>query len=423
AIALDDDALAAVAAGLGMALEDVRRLNVVWGKSFASKLGQAAATPKRFAVRLLAGSLVDYRRATSMWWQHLSAGVQYDVEQRPMYFISSNMHSLVNPLSGFALRHEAELVRHIETAAQADLVNEFRDIEARHVPSSRENFLYYVLKKYVRTPEGAQMARDRLADEETCGIHRASSAHSFEVDAEFIELKRLKSDWLDPRLRIPGVECLADSDAIIVNIDYPLGMAAQIIFAEIAGSSPEIRGVYVLGKAATLNGAIGDVTIPNVVHDEHSRNTYLFNNCFTAADVSPHLVYGTALDNQKAVSVRGTFLQNSRYMDVFYREGYTAIEMEGGPYLSAVFEAYRPTRYPTDEIVNLYGLPFDLGLLHYASDTPLSKGKNLGAANLSYFGMDPTYATSVAILRRIFTLEIQRLVRHNSGEGCQEEQC
>jgi hypothetical protein len=96
-------------------------------------------------------------------------------------------------------------------------------------------------------------------------------------------------------------------------------------------------------------------------------------------------------------------------MDVFYQEGYTIIEMEAGPYLSSVYESYRPKRYPQDEIVNLYGLPFDLGLLHYASDTPLSKGKNLGAGSLSYFGMDPTYATSLAILRRIFDLEIRRL--------------
>ena len=44
------------------------------------------------------------------------------------------------------------------------------------------------------------------------------------------------------------------------------------------------------------------------------------------------------LDNQKAVTVLGTFLQNSTYMDVFYREGYTDIEMEAGPYLSAVYE-------------------------------------------------------------------------------------
>jgi len=62
-----------------------------------------------------------------------------------------------------------------------------------------------------------------------------------------------------------------------------------------------------------------------------------------------------------------------------------------------------------NEIVNLYGLPFDLGIVHYASDTPLGKGKNLGAGSLSYFGMDSTYAASLAILRRVFRMEQTRL--------------
>lgn len=53
--------------------------------------------------------------------------------------------------------------------------------------------------------------------------------------------------------------------------------------------------------------------------------------------------------------------------------------------------------------------PFDLGFLHYVSDTPYSKGLNLGSRNLSYFGMDPTYATSLACARRILSLEIARL--------------
>jgi hypothetical protein len=103
--------------------------------------------------------------------------------------------------------------------------------------------------------------------------------------------------------------------------------------------------------------------------------------------------------------VRGTFLQNADYMDIFYREGYTDIEMEAGPYLSAVYEMYRPQRHPTNEIINLYGVPFDLGIVHYASDTPMTKGGNLGAGSLSYFGMDSTYAASLAILRRIFQRE------------------
>jgi hypothetical protein len=96
-------------------------------------------------------------------------------------------------------------------------------------------------------------------------------------------------------------------------------------------------------------------------------------------------------------------------MDVMYREGYTDIEMEAGPYLSAIYEMTRPKRFPVNEIVNLYGTPFDIGILHYASDTPMSKGKNLGAGTLSYEGMDSTYAASIAILRRILDQEYKRL--------------
>jgi hypothetical protein len=186
-------------------------------------------------------------------------------------------------------------------------------------------------------------------------------------------------------------------------------MAAYQILSEVGQHVDRFEGIYIVGKAASLNGRIGDVIMPNVVHDEHSRNTYLFQNCFRAADVSPYLVYGTVLDNQKAISVMGTFLQNQRYVTVFYREGYTDIEMESGPYLSALYEAVRPQRYPVDEIVDLHFAPFDIGILHYVSDTPLSKGTNLGTQSLSYFGMDPTYATTLAVLRRILSQESEKL--------------
>ena len=407
--ALDCDTLARA---LDVTPDDLERLRRIWGAAFLDHLRAAAAAPKRFAVRLLSGSLNDYRRGTLSWYERIERASMAlaDLRSRPVYFVSSNTHSLINLLSGFALRREGELVNYIHEAAHADLMAEWRDIEARHIPSSRENFLYYVMKKYARTPEGQAAAHARTADEAASGLMRlASEPGGFEVDAQVMELRRLRADWLDPRLCVPGVEALARSEALILNIDYPLGMAAYLILTQVASRVGELRGIYVMGKAATLNGVIGDVMIPKVIYDEQSRNTFLFANCFAAHDVAPHLVYGTVLDNQKAVTVRGTFLQNARYTHVFYGEGYTDIEMEAGPYLSAAFELSRPQRYPLDEIVNLYDATFDLGFIHYASDTPLSKGRNLGAVNLSYFGMDPTYAASVAILRRIFELEIKRV--------------
>jgi hypothetical protein len=314
-----------------------------------------------------------------------------------------------NLLSGFALQHEDKLEQFIHHNGSSELQREYQDILERNVPSSRENFLYYVLKKFESTKPGKR--EERITHEETMGIVRVPSEHAFDIEVQVVDLNKLRPDFLDGRLRLPGIEKLVQSDAIIVNIDYPLGMAAYQVLTEIARNTAEVRGIYIMGKAATLNGRIGDVMLPSVVHDEHSLNTYLFQNRFTANDVAPYLVYGTVMDNQKAITVPGTFLQNEGYMSVFYQEGYTDMEMEAGPYLSAIYEMVRPKRHPYNELVNLYQAPFPIGILHYASDTPFSKGKNLGSQNLSYFGMDPTYATMVAILRDILGAEIQQLTR------------
>jgi hypothetical protein len=403
---LDDDLRIRLCETIDMSPDDLNRLEAIWRDEFPELLVDMGQHRRRMAVRLLAGSQVEYRKATQRWWENIAGHASCDLSQRPVYFISSNTHSVVNMLSGFALRRESELARFLEECGDPDLRAEYADIRAQRVPSSRENFFYYTLKKYLQTPQGEKAWHEREEEEAQCGIKHIDSHHVFDVAAQIVELRELRLDWLDPRLCAPNIEHIAKSDAVLINIDYPLGMGAYHILSQIAASVDALRGVYILGKAATLNGRIGDVMIPNVVYDVHSRNTYIFRNTLVAADVRPHLVYGTALDNQKAISVHGTFLQNQRYMDVFYREGYTDIEMEAGPYLSAVYEAMRPRRYPTDEIVNLYPLPFDIGVIHYASDTPFSKGKNLGTQHLSYYGVDPTYAATVAILRRILRLEL-----------------
>jgi hypothetical protein len=407
---LTEDEQAALAAGLGMRLDDFERLYAAWGEETLPVLRAIAEQPKRFSLRLLASSLADYRKATRHWWLHVRACTpDIDYESRRAYFVSSNMHSLANLWSGYALRRREILRAYIEKAGHDELLVEYRHIEANAVPSSRENFLYYVLKKYLEDV-GPDAAVELRAEEQEVGLHRTSSEHGFDLDAQVFEVDRLRPDRLDPRLCLDGIELLSRSQALIFNIDYPLGLAAYEILTRVYENVGEVGGIYIMGKAATLNGRVGDVMIPTVVHDEQSMNTYLFDNCFSAADVAPYLAYGTVLDNQKSVSVRGTFLQNPRYMSVFYREGYTDIEMEAGPYLSAVYELTRPKRHPYDEIVSLYPVQFlDLGIIHYASDKPLSRGRDLGAGSLSYRGMDPTYAAAVAILRHIIAREIDHI--------------
>ncbi|MDH5507948.1 MAG: hypothetical protein OEZ02_12075 [Anaerolineae bacterium] len=407
----DEPARTALARTLQVGLDDIDRLLLIWGDDYAAHLESIQARKCSLRVQLLSGSLMAYRRATHAWWQRIEAAAP-DIGERPVYFVSSNAHSLVNIVSGFALQQEAELLAFLEKSNDSSLQQEWQDIQAEEVPSWRENFLYYLLKKYLQTPAGAKLRQLRAAQEKKVGITRVTSEHSFDLEAQVIRLDQIDAQRMDPRLRQNSHDFLPKSSALILNIDYPLGMAANDILQQVSEHVGEVLGVYIMGKAATLNGVVGDVMIPNVVYDGHSRNTYIFDNCFQAADINPYLAHGTVLDSQKAVTVRGTFLQNITYMDVFYNEGYTDIEMEAGPYLSAVYEMFRPKRHPQDEIVTLYDLPFDLGMLHYASDKPLSKGKNLGAASLSYYGMDPTYATTLPILRRIFELEHTRLSKN-----------
>lgn len=407
-IEADREDLRELAEHLQMSLEDLERLRIIWEDDFSDKLSEIAGGTLRFQVQLLGSSLSGYRRATQSWFQAVLDRCP-EVVDRPLYFVSSNTHSLLNILTGFALQHQGELVDFVERSGNHRLHQEWKDIQARLVPSSRENYFYYLLKVFLGSSEGEALDALRQEAETSAGVRRIPPDRCFDIEAQVIDLAALRLNRIDPRLQTEDLDALAGSEALIVNIDYPLGMAAYNILSKVSEFNHRIRGVYVIGKAATLNGVIGDVMIPGVIHDEHSQNTYLFTNCFSAADVAPYLVYGTVLDNQKGVTVRGTFLQNDRYMDVFYREGYTDIEMEAGPYLSAVYEMVRPVRHPVNEIVNLHESPVDLGFLHYASDTPLSKGKNLGAGSMSYFGMDPTYATSLAVLRRILQLELDRV--------------
>jgi len=387
-------------------MDDLERLQAIWRGNFASTLKLIHHKKLSISLRLLGGSFAQYMKATSEWFDNIKSAVP-DIGDRPLYFVSSNTHSIPNILTGFALQHQSELEVFIQTSNDQDLQSEWESIKTGQGRSNRENFLYYVLKKYQNTPTGSALVEAQLSDEREHGIIRINAENTFDVEAQLFDLKRLDMKRIDGRLA-GDLSFLANSDALVLNIDYPLGLAAYNILS-IVSIHGNLHGIYSMGKSASLNAARGDVIIPDVCQDEHSHNTYLFDNCFCSADITPFLTYGSVLDNQKAISVLGTFLQNSHIMDIFFSESFGDVEMELGNFCSALYEATRPKRYPIDEIVNLHEADIDFGVLHYVSDTPMSKGKNLGAGTLSYFGMDSTYACSIAIMKRIFELEQNRI--------------
>ena len=392
---------------LHITADDWRRLEVIWGDHLWEKLREVGTARKSFNLRMLGGSHVGYVKATHKWWTPINSLLNtLGKADRPIYFVSSNTHSQVNLLSGFVLKHEQELIEFALHGPDPYLATEYRKLQQSLVPSNWQNFLYFVAREWTRTPAGKDAAHTRIQEAQQHGIWHVEARHELEIDAQVFELAKLQPAEIDPRCHMPCLDLLAKSDAIILNIDYPLGMAAYRMLREIMENQSQIRGIYVLGKAATLNGSIGDVMISNTVMDEHSQNTYWLDNAFRAQNIQPYLIYGSVLDNQKAVSAKGTYLQNRQYLDFFYQANYTVVEMESGPYLNAIYEDQYLTRYPVGENINFMRLPYEVGILHYASDTPYTRGKNLGAGSLSYFGMDSTYACSVAIVRRILEREI-----------------
>jgi hypothetical protein len=403
---------------LGGGADDWERLREAWGEAFPERLGLMREDHLSLRVRMLGGTNVGYARMTRRWWAPVQAELDRGERasaatgllasgggESPLYFVSSNTHSLINIATGVAREREDELVQFVQTLPAGDILREeltaFREGRS---DGSWENFLYFVARQYFSTRGEKGLAEQRAAEAEY-GVKHLRSTTALRVPAQIIPLQSLSAASLDPRIGEVDSGALAASRARIVNIDYPLGVAAYNILREVAVDSASLRGVYVLGKAATLNADVGDVLISSVVHDEHSRCTYWLDNVFSVDDLAGDLRFGNGLDNQRAVTVKSTFLQNRAYLDFYYREAFTVVEMEAGPFCNAVYEIADADRFPVGEAVNFAKLPIDLGIIHYASDTPYTQARTLGARGLSYFGMDSTYASSLAILRRILRLE------------------
>jgi hypothetical protein len=394
------------AAALGGSADDWGRLHAAWGERFFERLQMIAERRIALRVRMLGGTQVGYARMTRRWWLPVQNQLSDEgLADAPTYFVSSNTHSLVNIVTGTAREREERLIEFVESLPEDDILREelaaFREGRAE---GSWENFLYFVARLYFDM-HGEEGRRVRRESEARSGVSHLPSRTALRVPAQIIPLAKLLPDRLDPRLGEVDPEMLAESDAAIVNIDYPLGVAAYNILREVAVSTAGLRGVYVLGKAATLNADVGDVMLSSVVHDEHSGSTYWLDNAFGVEDLMADLRFGTGLDNQRAVTVKSTFLQNRAYLDFYYREAFTVVEMEAGPYCNAIYEIADADRHPVGEAVNFSKLPIDFGIIHYASDTPYTQARTLGARGLSYFGMDSTYASSLAIMRRVLRLE------------------
>jgi hypothetical protein len=97
--------LEALGAALCFPSDDWAQLRRALGREFWSMLRAVAAAEKDMSVRLLGGRHISYAKLFDRWWEPIRAVLAaHDLAGRPVYFVSSNLHSLVNLVSGYALR-------------------------------------------------------------------------------------------------------------------------------------------------------------------------------------------------------------------------------------------------------------------------------------------------------------------------------
>ncbi len=382
---------------VGLDQNEFPKLKHALGKKWKERLKNIYHRKLNLHFQLLAGSWIDYSKAVQKWWKniHYKALKNNKSTLKTIYIVSSNNHSVINLLSGFAKNNEKKIISFIEKEKPL-LFKEYQKIKNKQFFLNQNDFLYYssrFLPKNLRTPYLKKLQ-----------IKNIPAGHYLDINTQLIPVSAINSKNIDPRLKIKKTEKLKKSNALIFNIDYPLGFSAYHVLNKLLEHVKKIKGVYIIGKAAVLNSETGDIQIPKGVFDEHSQNTYLINNYFNH-EFKHQSNLGSILKNQKSVSVLGTYLQNQALLEIYSKNNFTVIEMENGPYLSAITEAVYPQQVPKNTIVDLNALPFDLGIINYTSDTPYSKAKNLGAHRLTLDGIEPVYLATRAVLQRIIDLE------------------
>ena len=366
----------------------------------------------------------DWKEAMSAWGIHSSPTVQLlpsqssyeiifedwlsqlrreslyiDLFDAPVYFVSSNTHSLTNLITGYVWQIEAKLFEFIEKNYPV-IYEQWQLIKSNNDATRVYDFVYYLSKIYLEHHPEEVLQRNTIEAQK--GIKRIVSSGPFDTVTQIIPINSFHHfTYPDPQLSNLPTALLEQSQAIIINIEYPLGQSAYFLLDTFLHHFKNVKGIYIIGKAAILNGNIGDIQIPKTVLDENSLSTFTFENCFNQSNVIAPSVH--THDSLKALSLYGTFLENRIQMENYLAQGFNVIEMESGSYLAAIYHFLHPDEVVTNGNFAIENPPFDIGIINYASDNPLVQ--TLAETPMITRGIEPTYTATTSVIRRIVELE------------------
>src|SRR4029079_17089799 len=152
-------------------------------------------------LRMLGGSQSGYARLTRRWWAPVRAALtDQGLSDRPTYFVSSTLHSLVTLVTTKAGASEDAIVDFVEERGPDYLVEELERFRTGRTEGSWENFLYYGARLYWEAqPEDGPVWERRRHDAREVGFTHLSSRTGLRVSAQVVELDKLDPAGLDSR--------------------------------------------------------------------------------------------------------------------------------------------------------------------------------------------------------------------------------
>src|SRR5919202_446333 len=215
------------AATLGGAVDDWLRLRDTWGEAFGPQLREIGERRLSLRVRMLGGTQIGYARMTRRWWAPVQARLAaQELADRPLYFVSSNTHSLSNLVTGIAREREDELIAYVEGLPESDgLRGELAALRDGRSEGSWDNFLYFIAREFIDAG-GPQLREWRRKAELDPGVGPLPSRTAMRVPSQIIPLERLDARRLDRRLGDVDADRLAPPPAGVVHVDHPPRPAA-----------------------------------------------------------------------------------------------------------------------------------------------------------------------------------------------------
>jgi Family of unknown function (DUF6909) len=378
--------LARLAFELGTTDDLIVALDKNWNGELLERLHFLTNNPPRFVARLHRDYSIEASRSQAKKW---ATNLKREVEalhcgDGPVHILSSNTHSTVNLLAGYALQVEDEVWQWALTKSE--------HIEYLETAERTPNITYFLLRDWLKAHP--QRKAEKESWEKTMGVCHLADAYYTGVHSQVIELAKVDPTKADPRLQ-PFLSKLQRSHAVLVNFDYAFGEQAGILVEQLFKAfQHRVASFSIMGKAGTVVGGRGGVMLPTYLLKEGSRDVYdlPFGNALQESDFSD-LNLGKVHSGGPMLTVAGTILQNEKML-LKYREDWNilGLEMEGIPYIRALHQCLKRDWVSSDLEV-LVG--------YYASDAPLEVGETL-ARELAFEGLDPTYGLNIAILRTIF---------------------